>query len=243
MSTGSTVQSGGGWTDASTYVGAMGAIAGYIGGRKRNEAQTRLARQQMAFQERMSSTAYQRAMADMRKAGLNPILAGKLGGASTPGGAMPNLGDPISQGVTSGMEAMKGMSDADLKNTQADLTEVEKILREDLKPRSETYERVWKVVGDLAERLDLMLREDLPETAARESAKIAANEGLQAIYEKISSTGGFLNPFRMFLRHQGKKGSEVSRQLQRIETPAAENWDKLINPRHDLPFCLNYSIN
>ena len=54
---------------------------------KRNKAAQRAAANQMAFQEDMSNTSYQRGMKDMKKAGLNPILAGKMGGASTPGGA------------------------------------------------------------------------------------------------------------------------------------------------------------
>ena len=43
------------------------------------------------WQERMSSTAYQRAVEDMKKAGLNPILAFANGGASTPGGSAATI--------------------------------------------------------------------------------------------------------------------------------------------------------
>jgi hypothetical protein len=75
---------GGGSSWAKNVLPVLGDLAGTW---YSNEQSAKSAQAQMDFQERMSSTAYQRQMADMLKAGLNPILAGNSGGASTPGGA------------------------------------------------------------------------------------------------------------------------------------------------------------
>lgn len=80
--------------------GALGAgLIGALGQAGANKMNLKIAREQMQFQERMSSSAVERQVADMRRAGINPILAGRFGGASTPAGqsaVMQNVGGEFS---------------------------------------------------------------------------------------------------------------------------------------------------
>lgn len=79
-----------------TALSFIPGIGDYMATKDANQTNLTSAKEQMAFQERMSNTGYQRATADMKAAGLNPMLAYTQGPASTPSGALAQV-DPQSK--------------------------------------------------------------------------------------------------------------------------------------------------
>jgi len=85
-----------------------------------NAASAEQAAKQMDFQERMRNTQYQTAVEDMKKSGLNPMLAYSQGGAGTPSGAMGSVStatmkNALGAGVTGYQQMSMNEADIDLK--------------------------------------------------------------------------------------------------------------------------------
>lgn len=132
--------------------GIAGGLS-YLGTKSTNRANARMAheqmefqqastREQMAFQERMSSTAYQRAMADMKEAGLNPMLAFQQGGASAPpgassGGASATMENATKDAMQSALAAARLRSEIQSVKSQTNLNqELAKVAKADVEVKS-----------------------------------------------------------------------------------------------------------
>jgi hypothetical protein len=88
-----------------TWLGsAIGGLFGYKGTKETNVASAQQAQKQMDFQRDMSNTAVQRRMADLQKAGINPILAGSKE-ASSPAGAMAPVMNKAQVAMNSALNA------------------------------------------------------------------------------------------------------------------------------------------
>lgn len=97
------------WASAAAPVaGAMISAKGQAAANKENREE---AQRNRKFQRKMSNTAVFRRMRDLRRSGINPILAGKFD-ASTPAGAMATMGSEggaLVQGAERGANSAKSV--------------------------------------------------------------------------------------------------------------------------------------
>ena len=98
---------------------AIGGLFGYKGQKDTNVASAQQAQKQMDFQERMSNTAVQRRMADLKAGGINPILAGSKE-ASSPAGQQAPVGNKAQAAMNSAMNvAALNKNKAEIENIEA----------------------------------------------------------------------------------------------------------------------------
>lgn len=136
----------------------LSAGASYAGQSQANEANAEQARLNREFQERMSNTQYQRGVADMKAAGLNPALAYQQGGASSPTGSSA----PPMQNVMTGPAS----AISSLLQLQAQQAQIENV-------QMDTHKKLTE-----AQSLEYITGNEVPNIIARTNLAIAQTEGI-----------------------------------------------------------------
>jgi len=236
-------------------MGFLGSVGGFIGDiltggaisnskdvQATNAANVAHSNEQMAFQERMSGSAYQRAMLDMEKAGLNPMLAFSQGGASTPSGAMAteqspnrgniggNLGEQIKSAIGMKANLAKTAADTSVANANVGVQETQRALNQvntDKAAASADQIRAQAKVLRQQEKKEaakarILEREDSISKQREKIDKVAAPA--DAVLDRVEQAAGVVGTGAgIFRRRSGSPLSGAGRARPRISPRVSED--------------------
>ena len=193
---------------AAPYIVGALSTGGEIWSAQQNREE---ARQNRLFQERMSSTAAQRAVKDYAAAGLNPALAYDRS-ASSPGGAQATIGNPLTAGVSNALA---------VKNQQVALKQAAVQLR-----KSEAEADAARTTADHTEQL---LRAQIGATRAQESSNIQTGA---LAWQNILNLKNELDFKQRVQQPASQKLMEADVLLKSLGVPRAQNdadYERLFN--------------
>lgn len=163
-----------------------------------NEENKKLAEANREWMERMSNTAYQRAMDDMKKSGLNPLLAYQQGGASVPTSTAATVNPASMTGLKeAALGAYTGISTAKAATQNANTAQAQaqssialqgaqtaNTAAQTAKTQAETSKTIDSIKNQKQQRQLMQQQERLKKV--EESAREVANKGLSTV-EKLTN--------------------------------------------------------
>lgn len=123
---------------------ALGSgIISAVGQGKANRTNIKIAREQMGFQERMDNTKWQRTVADMERAGINPALAYSQGPRGAPSGAGTTVENDLGEGSSTALAAKTAYENWQLVKDQRKLVQ-QQTDKTNIEGRMTDFERMIK---------------------------------------------------------------------------------------------------